>query len=323
MNRLTVWPESCFPEFIPTNPANAWRPAMEQPSEAIALAFSEAMQLRGVIFVRKTRVLLVEDGGRSSGVRELLENKTFDVISTTNFSHALSQILTESLDALIVNLHHPDPRACLALITAMQHSQPEALNVVLNVFVDAPEKPTGGLPEGSVLVGPSEIGRLPELISKKTRRRKRSLGPTRKSVATILESDVKITIRRWLSRVRTKMELSEIILDDADRTRYLSGFMEDIVTRLRDDREIEGNKRISKAAAAHGRLRYRQNYTAPMIVEESRILQVCIFETIQRNLGSVDFSLVLPDIMLIADEVDSQLTQTIRSFLKADASAVA
>src|ERR1700679_1324776 len=48
MNRLTVWPESCFPEFIPTNPANAWRPAMQQPSEAIALAFSEAMQSRGV-----------------------------------------------------------------------------------------------------------------------------------------------------------------------------------------------------------------------------------------------------------------------------------
>ena len=43
---------------------------------------------------------------------------------------------------------------------------------------------------------------------------------------------------------------------------------------------------------------------------------MCIFETSQRNLGTVDFSLVLPDIMLIADEVDSQLTQTVDSFLK-------
>ena len=70
------------------------------------------------------------------------------------------------------------------------------------------------------------------------------------------------------------------------------------------------------AAAAHGRLRYRQGYTAPLLVQESRILQVCIFETIQRNLGSVDFILVLPGIMLLADEVDSQLTQSIDSFLK-------
>jgi hypothetical protein len=60
-----------------------------------------------------------------------------------------------------------------------------------------------------------------------------------------------------------------------------------------------------------------------MIVQESRILQVCIFETIQRNLAVVDFSLVLPDVMLIADEVDSQLTQSVASFLKDAAAAAA
>jgi len=69
------------------------------------------------------------------------------------------------------------------------------------------------------------------------------------------------------------------------------------------------------AAVAHGKLRYRQGYSAPLIVQESRILQVCIFETIERNLASVDFTSVLPDIMIIADEVDSQLKQTIESFL--------
>ncbi len=51
-------------------------------------------------------------------------------------------------------------------------------------------------------------------------------------------------------------------------------------------------------------------------MQESRILQVSIFETIQRNLASVDFSSILPDIMLIADEVDAQLTQCIESFLR-------
>jgi hypothetical protein len=69
------------------------------------------------------------------------------------------------------------------------------------------------------------------------------------------------------------------------------------------------------AAVAHGQLRHRQGYTAPLIVQESRILQVCIFETIQRNLATVDFTSVLPDIMIIADEVDSQLKQSIGSFL--------
>jgi hypothetical protein len=44
-------------------------------------------------------------------------------------------------------------------------------------------------------------------------------------------------------------------------------------------------------------------------------LQVSIFETIQHNLATVDFTAVLPDIMIVADEVDSQCRQTIASFL--------
>jgi hypothetical protein len=43
-----------------------------------------------------------------------------------------------------------------------------------------------------------------------------------------------------------------------------------------------------------------------MLVHESRILQVTIFGTLQSNLNSLDFSLLLPDVMTIADEVDAQ-----------------
>jgi hypothetical protein len=52
-----------------------------------------------------------------------------------------------------------------------------------------------------------------------------------------------------------------------------------------------------------------------MVVEESRILQISIFRTLQRNLCSVDFSKVLLDVVTIADEVDSQLKQALSSFV--------
>jgi hypothetical protein len=51
-----------------------------------------------------------------------------------------------------------------------------------------------------------------------------------------------------------------------------------------------------------------------MMVEESRILQVSIFNTLQKNLPRVDFSKVLLDVMTIADEVDSQLKQAMFSY---------
>jgi hypothetical protein len=51
-----------------------------------------------------------------------------------------------------------------------------------------------------------------------------------------------------------------------------------------------------------------------MLIHESRILQVIIFGTLHKNLSLLDFGLPLPDVMTIADEVDSQLTQKLESF---------
>jgi hypothetical protein len=59
-----------------------------------------------------------------------------------------------------------------------------------------------------------------------------------------------------------------------------------------------------------------------MVVEESRILQVSIFNTLQNNLDRVDFSKVLLDVITIADEVDSQLKQAMLSYVGPDTVAV-
>jgi hypothetical protein len=50
-------------------------------------------------------------------------------------------------------------------------------------------------------------------------------------------------------------------------------------------------------------------------LEESRILQVSIFNTLQNNLTKVDFSKLLLDVVTIADEVDSQLKQAMLSYI--------
>jgi hypothetical protein len=52
-----------------------------------------------------------------------------------------------------------------------------------------------------------------------------------------------------------------------------------------------------------------------MVVDESRILQVCIFSTLYRNTKRVDFDKLLPDVVIIADEVDAQLKQQVLCFL--------
>ena len=52
-----------------------------------------------------------------------------------------------------------------------------------------------------------------------------------------------------------------------------------------------------------------------MMVEESRMLQVSVFHTLQKNLARIDFSILLTEVMTIADEIDSQLSQAMTSYV--------
>ena len=94
--------------------------------------------------------------------------------------------------------------------------------------------------------------------------------------------------------------------------------MEDLALRLSKSSGTNkgSDATFSGAALAHGELRYRQGYTPAMLVHESRILQVTIFGMLQSNLNSLDFSLLLPDVMTIANEGDAQLTQSMESYMQ-------
>ena len=133
------------------------------------------------------------------------------------------------------------------------------------------------------------------------------------SVADILEAELDTTIQEWLLLVEQEPDLVRIPLNFEERTGHLPRLLHDVIARLRLDK---GSKApLSIAASHHGALRRKQGYSAAMVVDESRILQVCIFSTLHRNEHRVIFSKLLPDVVIIADEVDAQLKQQILCFL--------
>jgi hypothetical protein len=146
---------------------------------------------------------------------------------------------------------------------------------------------------------------------------------SRESVAAILKRCKTSLIADWLTRTKSTTELNHLQLSDEQRTGHLPRLMDDVVVRLgkttltsKDSDAID-----SPAAVEHGKLRRTQGYTSAMLIHESRILQVTIFGTLHKNLTVLDFSLLLPDVMTIADEVDAQLTQTMESFTNATVAA--
>lgn len=52
-----------------------------------------------------------------------------------------------------------------------------------------------------------------------------------------------------------------------------------------------------------------------MIVEESRMLQVSVFQTLQKKPTRIHFSVLLTEVMTIADEIDSQLSHAMTSYV--------
>jgi hypothetical protein len=141
------------------------------------------------------------------------------------------------------------------------------------------------------------------------------------SVADILERELQPLITDWLARVDKEPDLVSIPMNAEDRTGHLPQLMHDVIARLRLD--VGTKAPTSKAAAHHGDLRRKQGYTVAMAVEESRLLQVTIFSTLHNNVKSLEFSALLPDVVVIADEVDAQLKEQMLRFMAADAAEMA
>jgi DNA-binding response OmpR family regulator len=264
------------------------------------------------------RVLLVDDDDAVRDMMTLtLQHKGFEVVAASTVTEALKRIATESFDVLITDLHMPNPSDGFTVVSAMRHSQPHALTLLVSGYPDVQSAMSAILLEADeIIVKPFETGKLADLLREKMLNRKPAPRMQKERVAAILQRCAGEIVEGWLAKVKESKELKHLSLSDQERTGYLPKLIEDLVARLRAPNHPgeESDSICSAAARAHGRMRKLQGYSPAMLVHDSRILQVTLFGTLQKNLSALDFSLLLPDVMTIADEVDSQLTQAMESY---------
>jgi YesN/AraC family two-component response regulator len=258
--------------------------------------------------------LVDDDNLVRTSLKAVLELHEFVVTTATNVADALHLIDTEPFDVLLSDLHMPGAGDGFTVVSAMRHKNPDAITLLFSGYPALQEAMDAILLQADeIMVKPMPIPELVALIRERLEKRGTRRASNTERVATILERDALNTIADWLSRVEHDDDLTFIALSKEQRTGHLPQLIRELVHRLRVPRNL-GTKQVSEAAKQHGRVRRSQGYSIPMIIEESRMLQVSIFHTLQSNLNVVDFSLLLIDVMTIADEVDSQLKQTIMSF---------
>ena len=264
----------------------------------------------------RPNILLVDDDELIRlSLNDVLQKEGFNVTSAGNVPEALKLISSNVYDVLLSDLHMPGADDGLTVVSAMRHANPQAVTMLLSGF---PEMDAAShailLQADQILVKPIKVATLIEAIKERL-----AIGPPTahvvESVATILERTTESTIKDWFGHIQRDEKVMAVSLTYEERTGHLPQVFRDLVHRLRSFKSIGSKELVSTAAAEHGIDRYKQGYSAAMLVEESRMLQVSVFHTLQKNLARIDFSILLTDVMTIADEIDSQLSQAMASYV--------
>jgi CheY-like chemotaxis protein len=263
------------------------------------------------------RILLVDDDEVVlDTLTQVLQVSGFAVSSAPNVNQALALISSQTFDALISDLHMPQPGDGLTVVSAMRHANPKAITLICSAFPEMQQATTAILHQADeILVKPLRPDHLVQIIQERLKLGVNSTPLPVESVADILERSAQSTIEEWLQSVRDEPEIIFVPLDDDARCAHLPQLFRELVYRLRKPVKLGTRAPASPAAAEHGLIRRQQGYSAAMLVEESRMLQVSIFQTLQDNLTRIDFSVLLVGVMAIADEVDSQLAQQMASYI--------
>jgi len=246
----------------------------------------------------------------------VLKRNDFEVFPAADVDDALSLIASQKFDVLLSDLHMPQAGGGLTVVRAMRHANPDAVTLI---FTGHPKmKETAAaiqMQADEFLLKPVAIETLIDTIRKLLKQGRKSFVHTVETVADILEQETQSTIQDWLLRVELQPDIITVSMDFDERCAHLPQTFRDIVTRLRHPLPLGSTTLRSPAAAEYGATRLRQGYSAAMLVEEARILQVSIFQTLQNNLRKVDSTLLLVSVMTISDEIDSQLSQAMASYI--------
>ena len=191
------------------------------------------------------RVLLVDDDEVVLDMMsESLKSKGFEVVAVGGVTEALKCISTASFDVLITDLHMPNAGDGFTVISAMRHSQPNALTMLLSGFPDVKSAMEAIILEADeIVVKPVEIKQLAEMVRERLLIQKPANRPSKERVSEILQRCSDLVVKNWLARVKQARELNHLVLIDSERTGHLPKLIEDLVSRL--NRPIPGSPQDS------------------------------------------------------------------------------
>ena len=156
------------------------------------------------------KILLVDDNEElRQAMGTMLGGSEFQVTMAANVAEALHLIDTKPFDVLLTDLHMPEAGDGFTVVSAMRHTNPNAVTLVFSGYPALQEAAEAILSQADdvilKLIPPPE---LIAIIRKKLEKREPRKMTNTERVASILERDVLVTIKDWLDRVDGESELT-------------------------------------------------------------------------------------------------------------------
>jgi ActR/RegA family two-component response regulator len=268
--------------------------------------------------MERPKLLFVDD---DEGIRHtlpaILIAAGFDVTTVATVAEAITAISRHPFEILLSDLNIGQPGDGLTVVSAMRRIQPHVRTYILTGYPDfATALEAIRQQVDDYLVKPADIPRLLQTLRLKPDRRhaRHSLG---KRASTVIRENAEAIIEIWVRETYRHPRLKQIGLSRSARIDHLPGLLHQLADRIDKNPAIDDQQEL-ESAWEHGNIRRLQGYSIRLILAETRILYRIIADTVQSNLAEMDISFIVPDLILISDNLSEMLAESLRSFLAAE-----
>jgi response regulator RpfG family c-di-GMP phosphodiesterase len=200
------------------------------------------------------------------------------------------------------------------VVSAMRSLQPQAVRLILTGYPDIDTALHAIREEvDDYLVKPTEIEDIVATIRSKLEQSRRPPKLNPKRLSEIIKREQGFIIEKWLQLTNADTDLTSMQLSDSERKDHVPRLLDVVVSILEGGELTEGSR---NAAASHGETRFKQRYSARLLLREAKLLQDAIAACIHRHLLEIEISTLIPDMVRVFGIVQTLLEESMDAFVR-------
>ena len=269
--------------------------------------------------VTRNRILLVDDEATILlTLAAILRQEGYTVSTAATVAEALREIGSQTFDALIADLNIGEPGDGFTVVSAMRRTQPQCINLILTgypAFESALQAIRNQVDD--YLVKPADVRALVKSLEARLKNPRQAGAMAMQSLAEFLRENAEEISRLALSGMKADSRLGAVPLDDKQRLDHLPELLSAVVEQLRSESPARATRSLLEKGARHGAARRQQQYTEDMLVDDIRVVDVSIYDTVQSGLLKLDLSGLIPDLRNVNVTLSTYLQESLKAFQRA------